>query len=67
MLYVIHVICLCMPPQNYMINTSIDAKSKKIMPFFMSFHSGLTKCPQMWTFVLSAIKVILIKMYYLMC
>ena len=26
MLYVIHVICLCMPPQNYMLNTQIDAK-----------------------------------------
>ena len=26
MLYVIHATCLCMPPQNYMLNTSIDAK-----------------------------------------
>ena len=25
---------------------------------FMSFYSGQTKCPHMWTFVLSAIKVI---------
>ena len=26
MLYVIHVVCLCMPTQTYMLNTSKDAK-----------------------------------------
>ena len=40
-------------------------RCKNCMPFCMSFHSGQTKCPHMWTLVLSAIKVILIKMYYL--
>ena len=40
-------------------------RCKNCMLFFMSIHSGQTKCPLMWTFVLSAIKVILIKMYYL--
>ena len=31
---------------------------------FMSFYSGQTKLPHMWTFVLSAIKVNLVKTYY---
>ena len=48
-----------MPPQNYMLNASMDAK---FLASCMSFYSGQTKCPHMWTFVFSVVN--LIKMYY---
>ena len=50
---VLYVICLCMPLQSYMLNTLINAN---FLAICMSFYSGQTKCPHVWTFVLSAIK-----------
>ena len=57
MFYVIRVICLCMPPQNYMLNVPM---MQNFLPFFMNNYSGQTKCPHMWIFVLSAIKVVIL-------